>query len=105
MNLLVKYTNETWTHANAAGNFWGDTPFPTLASDWNQPSHSFAVKLATTLSSTAVNEFQFSRAGNDIKITTNAAGVALNNNIPSQVPTPFSKAAGRGPPTDRGGAG
>ncbi len=73
MNLLVKYTNETWTHGSAAGNFWGDSPFPTLASDWDQPSHSFAVKLATTLSSTAVNEFQFSRAGNDIKITTNKA--------------------------------
>ncbi|HAF14045.1 MAG TPA: hypothetical protein DCK99_10180, partial [Blastocatellia bacterium] len=31
MNLLVKYTNETWTHGSAAGNFWGDSPFPTLA--------------------------------------------------------------------------
>src|SRR5260370_36116440 len=57
MNLLVKYTNETWTHASAAGNFWGDSAFPTLPSDWDQPSHSFAVKLATTLSSTAGNGF------------------------------------------------
>src|SRR5437764_935498 len=39
MNLLVKYTNETWTHLNAGGNFWGDTGFPTISSDWDQPSH------------------------------------------------------------------
>ncbi|MDX6501509.1 MAG: hypothetical protein QOG23_4769 [Blastocatellia bacterium] len=105
MNLLVKYTNETWTHGSAAGNFWGDSPFPTLASDWDQPSHSFAVKLATTLSSTAVNEFQFSRAGNDIKITTNAAGQALNDEIASKFPTVFPKAAGVGLPTNWGANG
>ena len=105
MNLLVKYTNETWTHGSAAGNFWGDSPFPTLSSDWDQPSHSFAVKLATTLSSTAVNEFQFSRAGNDIKITTNAAGKALNDEIASKFPTVFPKAAGVGLPTFWGADG
>src|SRR6266849_1756983 len=105
MNLLVKYTNETWTHGSAAGNFWGDSPFPTLSSDWDQPSHSFAVKLATTLSSTSVNEFQFSRAGNDIIITTNAAGVALNNDIASKFPTVFPKAAGQGLPTFWGADG
>jgi hypothetical protein len=105
MNLLVKYTNETWTHGNAAGNFWGDTGFPTLASDWNQPSHSFAIKLSTTLSSTAVNEFQFSRAGNDIIITTNKAGEALNTDIASKFPTVFPKAAGVGLPTNWGADG
>jgi Carboxypeptidase regulatory-like domain len=105
MNLLVKYTNETWTHGNAAGNFWGDTPFPTLSSDWDQPSHSFAVKLATTFSSTAVNEFQFSRAGNDIKITTNKDGQALNDEIASKFPTVFPKAPGVGLPTNWGANG
>src|SRR5712691_3931647 len=105
MNLLVKYTNETWTHASAAGNFWGDSPFPTLSSDWDQASHSFAVKLATTLSSTSVNEFQFSRAGNNIIITTNAAGVALQNDIASKFPTVFPKAPGVGLPTNWGADG
>lgn len=104
-NLLVKYTNETWTHGNAGGNFWGDSGFPTISSDWDQPSHSFAVKLATTLSSTAVNEFQFSRAGNDIKITTNAEGKALNDEIASKFPTVFPKAPGVGLPTNWGADG
>src|SRR3989440_2926019 len=105
MSLLVKYTNETWTHGDAAGNFWGDTGFPTISSDWNQPSHSFAVKLATTLSPTAVNEFQFSRAGNNIKIATNKAGVALNDDIASKFPTVFPKAPGVGLPTNWGADG
>src|SRR5262245_22442932 len=60
MNLMVRYINEAWDRDNAAGNFWGNTPFPTLSSDWNQPSKSFAVKLTNTLTSTSVNEFQFS---------------------------------------------
>jgi hypothetical protein len=105
MNLMVKYTNETWTHGSAAGNFWGDSPFPTLSSDWDQPSHSFAVKLATTLSSTSVNEFQFSRAGNDIFITTSKAGEALNNDIASKFPTVFPKTTGVGMPTNWGADG
>jgi hypothetical protein len=105
MNLLVKYTNETWTHGSASNNFWGDSPFPTLSSDWDQPSHSFAVRLATNLSSTSVNEFQFSRAGNDIIITTNAAGQALNDEIASKFPTVFPKAEGQGLPTFWGANG
>src|SRR5258707_2223876 len=59
MNLLVKYTNETWTHGNAAGDFLGDTSFPTPASELDQANHHFALKLATALSSTALNEDQF----------------------------------------------
>jgi hypothetical protein len=105
MNLMVRYINETWIHQNAAGNFWGDTGFPTLSTDWDQPSHSFAVKLTNTLSSTSVNEFQFSRAGNDITATTNAAGQALDQEIASKFPTVFPKPAGVGLPTDWGGGG
>ena len=105
MNLMVRYINETWTHGNAAGSFWGDTGFPTISSDWSQPSHSFAVKLAHTVSSTAVNDFQFSRAGNNILVTTNQAGEALNQEIASVFPTVFPKPGGVGMPTNWGGGG
>ncbi|HEV7905170.1 MAG TPA: carboxypeptidase regulatory-like domain-containing protein, partial [Pyrinomonadaceae bacterium] len=105
MNLMVRYINETWVHGQAAGNFWGDTPFPTLASDWEQPSQSFAIKLTNTLSSTAVNEFQFSRAGNDIFVTTNPTSTALNENIASTFPTVFNRVEGTGLPTVGWGAG
>jgi hypothetical protein len=89
MNLMVRYINENWTHLGASGNFWGDSPYPTLSSDWSQPSHSFAVKLSNTLSSRAVNEFQFSIAGNDIIITTNPETEALQQEIASKFPTVF----------------
>ncbi|MET0624116.1 MAG: carboxypeptidase regulatory-like domain-containing protein [Pyrinomonadaceae bacterium] len=105
MNLMVRYINETWTHGNAAGSFWGDTGFPTISSDWSQPSHSFAIKLATTVTSTAVNDFQFSRAGNNILVTTNSAGQALNQEIASRFPTVFPKPDGLGLPTNWGAGG
>src|SRR5215204_1053230 len=105
MNLMVRYINERWTHGNAAGSFWGDTGFPTISSDWSQPSHSFAVKLATTVSSTAVNDFQFSRAGNNILISTNSNGEALNQEIASKFPTVFPKPGGVGLPTNWGAGG
>ena len=89
MNVMVRYINEYWTHSAASGNFWGDSPYPTLSSDWNQPSHSFAVKLSNTLTSKAVNEFQFSIAGNDIIVTTNPETKALQDEIASKFPTVF----------------
>jgi hypothetical protein len=105
VNLMVRWINETWTHNKASGNFWGDSPFPTLSSDWEQPSQSFAIKLATTLSSTAVNEFQFSRAGNDIRINTNPETETLNADIASKFPTVFPVEQGVGLPTFWGGDG
>jgi hypothetical protein len=98
-NLMVRYINETWDRDNAAGNFWGNTPFPTLSSDWAQPSKSFAVKLTNNITSTSINEFQFSAAGNEILVTTNENGVALNNDIASKFPTVFPRVAGTGLPT------
>lgn len=88
-NLMVKYINEKWSHLAASGNFWGDSQYPTLASDWSQPSHSFVTKLTNTITSKAVNEFQFSIAGNDIIITTSPETQALQDEIASKVPTVF----------------
>ena len=91
MNLMVRYINEKWTHLAASNNFWGDAPYPTIASDWSQPSHSFAVKLTNTLSSRMVNDFQFSIAGNDIIITNAPGTAALQDEIASKIPTVFPK--------------
>ncbi len=99
MNVMVRFINEKWVHGNAAGNFWGDSAFDKLTSDWNQPSKSFAVKLSNTLSSTTVNEFQFSRAGNDIIIQTNPNGKPVNDKIRAAFPTVFPKPDGVGLPT------
>ncbi|HET9712363.1 MAG TPA: carboxypeptidase regulatory-like domain-containing protein [Pyrinomonadaceae bacterium] len=105
MNVMVRYINEYWIHGVASGNFWGDSPFPTLSSDWDQPSHSFAVKVTNTLSSTAVNEFTFSRAGNEIVITTSGETSPLNEEIASKFPTVFPRPEGFGLPTLWGAGG
>ena len=97
MNVMVRYINEKWVHTGASGNFWGDTPFPTLSSDWDSPSRSFAVKLTNTIGSTAVNDFQFSRSGNDILIGTNPATEALFQEIASKFPTVFPSNEGNIP--------
>jgi hypothetical protein len=88
MNLMVRFINEKWIHGQDTAQ-WGDVPFPTLADDWNQPSKSFSVKLTNTLSSTAVNDFQFSRAGNNIFIATSAQSTALVDEISSKFPSVF----------------
>ena len=88
MNLMVRFINEKWIHGQDTAQ-WGDVPFPTLADDWNQPSKSFSVKLTNTLSSTAVNDFQFSRAGNNIFIATSPQSTALVDEISSKFPTVF----------------
>jgi hypothetical protein len=98
-NLMVRYINETWDREKAAGNFWGNTPFPTLSSDWYQPSKSFAVKLTNTITSSTINEFQFSASGNEILVTTNQEGVDLNEEIASKFPTVFPRVEGTGLPT------
>ncbi|MGH9931647.1 MAG: carboxypeptidase regulatory-like domain-containing protein [Pyrinomonadaceae bacterium] len=105
MNLMVRWINEKWSHGEASGNFWGDSPFPTLSSDWDQPSRSFAVRLTNTINSTSVNDFQFSRAGNDIFITTSAATKGLDDEIGSKFPTVFPRAAGFNTPTFWGADG
>ncbi len=92
MSLMVRYINEKWTHGNNTTN-WGDVPFPTLADDWNQPSNSLAVKLTNTIGSTAVNDFQFSRAGNNIFIDTSSASTGLVTDIASKFPTVFPQKA------------
>src|ERR1700752_1666017 len=92
MSLMVRYINEKWTHGNNTTN-WGDVPFPTLQDDWKQPSNSLAIKLTNTIGATAVNDFQFSRSGNDIFIDTASSSTALVNDIASKFPTVFPHAA------------
>jgi len=88
-------------HLNAGGNFWGDTGFPTISSDWDQPSHSFAVKLATTLSSTAVNEFSFREQGTISKLRPMQQAQHLIVTL-LQVSHCVSESDGRGPAHELG---
>ena len=89
MNMMVRYINENWTHDGSERKLLGRLSVSDATSDWSQPSHSFAVKLTNTLSSRAVNEFQFSIAGNDIIITTNPATRRCKMKSSRRFPTVF----------------
>jgi len=91
MNLLVKYNKRDLDARECGGQTSGATHRSHLSSDWDQPSHSFAVKLATTLSSTAVNEFQFSRAGNELRLRRTKLGWRSMRRSPRSFPLCFRK--------------
>ena len=95
-NLMVRWINEKWSRGT---EIFGDSGFPTVDSDWAEPSKSFVVKLTNTLNSSAVNDFQFSRSGNDIFVTTDPAGKALNDEIGSKFPSVFPHPQGSPFPT------
>lgn len=85
--IFGRYTRDDWSNSNPilTGNLWGDDAFPTVESSWTQPSQQVAVKLTSTLSSTAINEIQFSYSGNRINVDPGSGGelnAEINNAIP-----------------------
>ncbi len=89
--IFGRYTKDDWSNAYPilTGNLWGDDAFPTVESSWRQPSQQAAIKLSTTLSSTAFNEIQFSYSANRINITPGAGGDVnqqINQAIPGYYP-------------------
>lgn len=94
-SLMIKYTQDAWAnslHADEAAGLWGDSDFPALSDTWNQPGKMSVAKLTTTISNTAVNDFQFSWSGNRINITRAGDDPTLNDKINAVMPRifPFS---------------
>jgi hypothetical protein len=88
MNVMVRFINENWARGAPALE-WGDDPFPQVDTDWAQPSKSFVVKLTNTISATAVNDFQFSRSGNDITSVPSGGSEAFIADVNTTFPTVF----------------
>jgi hypothetical protein len=85
--IFGRYTKDDWSNASPilTGNLWGDDAFPTVESSWTQPSQQVALKLTTTLGSTAINEVQFSYSANRIKVDPGVGG-DLNAEINTAIP-------------------
>jgi len=93
--LMIKFTQDSWLnfkHADEAAGLWGDSDFPALSDTWNQPGKMSVAKLTTTISNTAVNDFQFSWSGNRIYISQAGDNPSLNGTINAAMPRlfPFS---------------
>lgn len=90
--IFGRYTQDHWDNPYPilfGAGLWGDDAFPTVESSWSQPSKQAAIKLTTTLSSTAVNEVQFSYSANRINIVS-GAGTDINRGINTAIPGFFA---------------
>jgi hypothetical protein len=89
--LMVRYTQDSWKNGSPSinTNLWGDDPFPSVDSDWNQPSRSFVASLSQTFGSSATNTLQFSYSGNKIEVTRGGTNPEINDQIVSAIPPVF----------------
>jgi hypothetical protein len=86
--ITFRWTNDSWTSPSPNPNlFWGSSFFPTINSDWSQPSKSVMAKLTTQLSSTMVNDVEFGYGHNAIITTLASTGASLVAQINAAVPT------------------
>ena len=89
-SIFGRYTQDDWSNGYPVltGNLWGDDAFPAVESNWTQPSRQAAVKLTSTLSSTATNEIQFAYSANRIIVDPGAGG-DINQSINQAIPGYF----------------
>jgi hypothetical protein len=66
-----RWTQDSWDNPfpNNGSNFWGDSEYPTIGSNWSQPSKSVMAKVSSTISNSMVNDAEFG-FGNNAIITT-----------------------------------
>ncbi len=90
--VLLRYTEDSWENSapNAGGSngLWGDDPFPTVDSAWDQPGDSLVAQLNQVIGSSIVNTVTFSMSGNEIDIS-RGTGNSINDEITSLIPTFF----------------
>jgi len=80
---FVKYTRDWWNQGtpSLAGQEWGEDGFPAVDSNWTQPSNLVTLRLSKTIGTSAVNDFQFSYAGNRINIVSGGTNAGLASQI------------------------
>ncbi|HEY0758710.1 MAG TPA: carboxypeptidase regulatory-like domain-containing protein [Acidisarcina sp.] len=82
-----RWTQDSWASPGPNPNlFWGDTVFPTINSNWSQPSKSVMAKLTSVISNSMVNDVEFGYGHNAI-VTSLSQGAALVAKIDAEIPT------------------
>jgi hypothetical protein len=83
-----RWTQDSWTSPSPNPNlFWGSSIFPTVNSDWSQPSKSVMAKLTSQLSNTMVNDVEFGYGHNAIITTLAGSGAGLVSKVNAAIPT------------------
>jgi hypothetical protein len=92
--VMLKFTNDAWTNplhgsANGEAGLWGTQDFPGVSDAWQQPSKMAVARLTSTISSTMVNDFQFSWSANRINIARAGDTPDLASKITAAMPTVY----------------
>ncbi|HEX4379835.1 MAG TPA: carboxypeptidase regulatory-like domain-containing protein [Candidatus Acidoferrum sp.] len=86
--ITFRWTQDSWTSPAPNPNlFWGSSFFPTINSDWSQPSKSVMGKLTSQISSTMVNDLEFGYGHNAIVTTLAGTESGLVGQINAAIPT------------------
>ena len=96
--VMVRYTEDSWENGapNATGSngLWGDDPFPSVDSSWDQPGDSLIAQVNSVIGSSAVNTLTYSMSGNEINIERGGTDPELNGEINSLIPSIFGDKTG-----------
>jgi hypothetical protein len=86
--VTFRWTNDSWVSPGPDNtSFWGVSQFPTINSDWSQPSKSVMAKLTTQLSNTMVNDVEFGYGHNAIITSLSGTEAGVVPQINAAVPT------------------
>jgi len=85
--VTFRWTQDSWKSPGPNPNlFWGDSNFPTVNSDWSQPSKSVVAKLTSQIGSSMVNDVEWGYGHNAIITTLSPNSVALVNATNAAIP-------------------
>ncbi len=85
--VTFRWTQDSWKAPGPDPNqFWGDSIFPTVSSDWSQPSKSVMAKLTSQIGSSMVNDVEFGYGHNAIVTTLSPHSVGLVSATTAAVP-------------------
>lgn len=103
--ITFRWTNDSWTSPGPDNtSFWGVSQFPTINSDWSQPSKSVMAKLTTQLSNTMINDVEFGYGHNAIITTLSGTQASVVPMINAAVPTAWPASLKQADTFGNGGA-
>ncbi len=103
--ITFRYTNDSWTSPGPDNtSFWGVSQFPTINSDWSQPSKSVLAKLTTQISNTLINDVEFGYGHNAIITTLSGTAAGVVPQINAAVPTAWPSSLKQADAFGNGGA-
>ncbi len=89
--VTFRWTQDSWTNPapNIGDSFWGESDFPTVQSNWSQPSKSVMAKLSSTITPSMINDVEFGYGHNAIITTLGGTKASIVPAIQAAYPATF----------------